>query len=366
MHIDEPVYKRLFLLFRIVVGSAEVPPSLGWTVREWSDLLKEARRQEVVGVLFPAVKKMYSLREVPGLVMQAWETTTQRIVVASSAHRVASVLVQAFFRDNGFRSCVLKGDVSASYYPDPSLRKNGDIDVWVEGDRQKIYAFLKDKCQIRKTTYVHTEIVPKKGFEVEAHYTPSWMYSPFANRRMQRWFTSQAPVQFSNFDEALGLNVPTVRFNGTYMLLHVFRHLFFEGIGFRHVIDYYYVLRRMDSSDREEVRGNIRRFGLGRFASALMYVMGEVFLLEEEYYICKPDKKRGRLLLEALAVSGNFGKTDPGISGKKDDIAGHAWKKIRRNMKYMVFSPSEFFWLPFFMIWHRMWRRRNGYLYRGK
>ena len=44
-----------------------------------------------------------------------------------------------------------------------------------------------------------------------------------------------------------------------------------------------------------------------KFAGAVMYVMSEVFGMEEKYMICPMDGKRGRRLLEVIMEGGNFG-----------------------------------------------------------
>lgn len=43
----------------------------------------------------------------------------------------------------GLCSCVLKGQGVAMLYPNPLRRQNGDIDLWVEGNRGDIYKTLK-------------------------------------------------------------------------------------------------------------------------------------------------------------------------------------------------------------------------------
>ena len=51
---------------------------------------------------------------------------------------------------DGCRSCVLKGQANASYYPKPELRSSGDIDIWVspvdsvglDEDRKKVAEYV--------------------------------------------------------------------------------------------------------------------------------------------------------------------------------------------------------------------------------
>ena len=81
---------------------------------------------------------------------------------------------------------------------------------------------------------------------MELHFTPSWMNGFADNKRLQKFFMEQVPVQFSNEielpDISENINSPTIEFNRFYILLHIYRHLFGEGIGLRQLMDYYHVL----------------------------------------------------------------------------------------------------------------------------
>lgn len=46
-----------------------------------------------------------------------------------------------------------------------------------------------------------------------------------------------------------GITVPTINFNIIYILSHLYRHVFTEGIGLRQLIDYYFVLVKSEESD---------------------------------------------------------------------------------------------------------------------
>ena len=50
-----------------------------------------------------------------------------------------------FFKNGGFRTCVLKGQGVALLYPNFKRRRCGDIDLWVEGERDDIVNFIRSK-----------------------------------------------------------------------------------------------------------------------------------------------------------------------------------------------------------------------------
>lgn len=87
--------------------------------------------------------------------------------------------------------------------------------------------------------------------------------------------------------------MPTAAFNRVYILVHIYRHLFGEGIGLRQLMDYYYVLRQGCTEQEREATVNVLKdLGMWRFVGAVMYVMQEVFGLPQENMLAEPDERR--------------------------------------------------------------------------
>ena len=227
----------------------------------------------------------------------------------------------------------------AALYTFPLLRMPGDIDVWLHPAkisecslslvRKSVLELAGDKGKLEGVTYCHVHYPLLKDTEVELHFTPSWMNGFADNKRLQKFFMEQVPVQFSNEielpDISENINSPTIEFNRFYILLHIYRHLFGEGIGLRQLMDYYHVLHHQASEDSiKRTLDILQQMGMTRFASAVMFVMQKVFGLKDNYLILPPDIKEGRFLLSEIMRSGNFGKFD---------------KRIRRSsrMKYAPF-----------------------------
>lgn len=59
--------------------------------------------------------------------------------------------------------------------------------------------------------------------------------------------------------------------------------------------------------DRRLLQDELRRLGLWEFAGAVMYIMKEVFGMEDNRLIVPPDVKRGRLVPKEALEAGNFG-----------------------------------------------------------
>ena len=156
--------------------------------------------------------------------------------------------------------------------------------------------------------------------------------------------------------------VPNAAFNRVYILVHIYRHLFAEGIGLRQLLDYYFVLKQgFTESEREETLRILRSLGMMRFTRAVMWVLQEVYAMPDRYLLTSPDAKEGRFLLDEIMLAGNFGKYDE----RMQRAAGEGtfrWglRKVLRNFRFVRSYPSEVLWSPIFKVWHLFWRIRHA------
>lgn len=168
------------------------------------------------------------------------------------------------------------------------LRQPGDIDIYLEDGLDKVLGYARTFGEVSKVNELEMSVPVYKDTEVEFHYRPFIMRNPFKNRKLQRFFKEQMDRQFSNsltcgelgrtiLDEEknLYINVPSFEFNLVYQMVHIFHHLFTEGIGLRQLMDYYFLLRSVENV--KESKECIHSLGLYRFASVLMWVLHEVF-----------------------------------------------------------------------------------------
>lgn len=81
---------------------------------------------------------------------------------------------------------------------------------------------------------------------VELHSTPAILNNSLYKHRLQKWLNRNADLQCSNIvafpNDAGEIAVPTCAFNAICQLLHLYHHYFYEGVGLRKIVDYYFVL----------------------------------------------------------------------------------------------------------------------------
>ena len=402
--------QRIFFEFlRFCIGTVqEVPSSLKGA--DWRGLYAMARKQCLVGVLFDGIKRLPAdVGLDKGLLFQ-WMAQNQTLRKANARLDKAAVEVAEWFGRKGFRTCVLKGQGNALLYPSGMERTPGDIDLWVDGGDRKVVSFVRSLSPNEKVCYHHIGFPEYNGVEVEVHFRPSFLFCFRHNRRLQGYYERVMDGQFAHkvkLGEQGEVAVPKAEFNLIFQLTHIFTHLMNEGIGLRQLLDYFFVLKNTDLGgntdgdgfllntdftdytdkslgntdgdvfllntdftdntdwiggnadgvDRRLLQDELRRLGLWKFAGAVMYIMKEVFGLEDNRLIVPPDVKRGRLVLKEALEAGNFGQYDK-RNWFGHSALGHNLQRLYRDMRLLRYFPEEALSEPFFRIWHFFWRKR--------
>ena len=236
--------KIFFDFLRFCIGSAkEIPGSLKEV--DWKELYAIAQKQALLGVLFYGIRRLpKELAPEQKLLMQ-WMVMAEQIRKQNIRLFQDSVKVCQNFENKGFANCILKGQGNALLYPDPYMRTPGDIDIYLSGGRRKIMKYVDQVCPNQVMRYHHVDF-PVMKTAIEVHFTPSYMFFPVHNRRMQKWFKEVMGEQCNHrvsLPDGYGeIHVPQVSFNVIYILSHLYRHIFTEGIGLRQLLDYYYVV----------------------------------------------------------------------------------------------------------------------------
>ena len=397
----------LFEFLQVAVGNRR---SLSGSVTDadWLRLFEFCKKQALIGVGFTAVEKLHVLGVVcPAAIRMQWMALALQIEKRNGLLNEQCKKLTEQYGHDGLSTCILKGQGNCINYPE-DLRKRrqcGDIDVWTAplcdisvavqtGSNDVEYVTYKGFRAVREyvkkqhridgyfekpvVRYHHIEAPKIDGTDVEVHFRPCYANSPLRNWRMQRWFNDHADVCMKNKTH-MGFAVPTASVNVVYQMCHLFSHYFDEGIGLRQLMDYYFALRVwhndvMECKDlqsqcmwseglgtpvmsAQEVMAVIRSFGMGKFAAAVMFVLHEVFAIPTNYYICEPNEKEGRKLLEEIMKGGNFGQYDErGKELKNGGMVKHGVWKLKRVMRLVRSYPEEALWEPVFRVWHLGWR----------
>lgn len=364
------IQDKFFQLLRLAIGASDVIPYI--EKEEWNTIYEIAQKQSLLGVIFDGIQKMSDVAKMKGESMEmdvdllmTWMGKCKQIEKRNHQVDEAAVKVSAWFRKKGFRSCILKGQGNALMYPHPGHRTPGDIDLWVSGKPSEVIRFVHSIAPEEKASYHHIDFPAFNGIPVEVHYRPCYLQNPLHNHRLQRFFAEHADEQFSN-EVVLGdgkVALPTASFNAVYQLVHIYNHLFQEGIGLRQIVDYYFVIESLPqitqiNTEFDVFRHELKSLGLWKFAGAMMYVLHKALGLSEDKMIAPLDVKRGKMLFEEILQGGNFGQYDERY-GFGHGVIGHNLQRLFRDLRLVRYYPAEALSEPFFRLWHFCWRIRN-------
>ena len=356
--------EAFFDFLQFCIGSVEKIP-ISIKDADWKVLYVIAKKQALIGVLFHGIKQLPKELAPDADLLFKWMGIAQKIRQQNIRLFIDSAKVSNNFKQLGFRNCILKGQGNALLYPDPYMRTPGDIDIYLAGGRNRVMQYINKVCPNQVMRYHHVDF-PVMKTAIEAHFTPSYMFFPVHNRRMQKWFKEVMDLQCSNvvtLPDGYGeITVPTMNFNVIYILSHLYRHLFTEGIGLRQLIDYYYVV----ISDellviRDTLHRELKYLGLWKFAGAVMYVLHETLGLPEEKMIAPVDVNEGRFLLAEIMQGGNFGQYDTRLGSKEDEGKLHRYLRMSlRNLRFVKHYPTEALSEPLFRTWFAVWKKIHG------
>ena len=336
----------------------------------WQRLYDLGHTQGIVGVLFHGLNRLKRNDPHPTPQVLAQIGTENAMIVESNKEAYADAfrVTEFVYRRYGHRSCILKGQGNALMYPDPYMRASGDIDQWIvpnDGetveDIMRLCRRIDPNCKLQ---YHHAELTDDGSTPVEMHFRPSFTENFIYNARLQKFFEQEAANQVVNIvslpDNLGRICVPTDSFNRIFQLSHVFKHFLSEGIGLRHVIDYYYLLKRgITEEEKREYAATVRRLGMEKFARGLMFILSDVLGLSPSLLPLASDKRVGKMILREVMKGGNFGKFDKRFAGmESDNPILNAFYSIVKNMRFAFEFPqyTVFAHISWILWWHFFYR----------
>lgn len=397
-----------FALIRVALGTETRLPHTP-SPKEWKELYRMAKKQSLLGICFAGVQRLQSQDQCPPEeVYDRWMGMSATIQMRNRVVNRQCAELSKRMEAEGYRYCILKGqgvaqlyDVNDNVNPDdtPSdnlnvdlnpkigliqnlcmLRQSGDIDVWVQGKSiEELVEYVKKLGISYKATAAHVECPMYPDTDVELHAEPAFMRCFWTNRRLKAWF--QEVSRGSKFkdlgfktQEVTGFNVPSIEFNLVYMMVHMYHHILYEGLGLRQVMDYYFVLkaRNKDNASTSSVQAHndednliktLTSLGMLKFAQGIMWIIAHVFANGNDNLSLgiEQNEKVGRLLLDEIMTGGNFGHHDEKNKELHGGTAvGRSLNGVKRNLKFFVLGPWEILCSPIWSTWHWCWRKRRG------
>ncbi len=222
-------------------------------------------------------------------------------------HNLNSLLKQ--FLSNNLHPVLFKGYVLAQLYPVPLSRVSCDTDIFVPQCELDVatrllqannYLISEEGTKDKVTTLINE----KQHHKIELH-TALWENYTGKKIDILNSMRMTSPENLRNF-LLNGLSVSTLGYNEhlIYQIFHIIKHLFFESISFRYLVDItLYVNKYIDLLDLTSFWNNIALLEYTDFTNILFQICHTYLGMTEKVFLKKPlvtKESEESLLLELM------------------------------------------------------------------
>lgn len=369
---------RLYIDFiRYAIGSRPTVPE-GAERMDWADFLAFCTRQGIPGLVFGGLER--SDLRIPQSVLFEWigiaeNTKRTNLTVDKRCHQISR-----FWEQQGYRSCILKGQANAMMYPTPGLRSPGDIDIWVDGHTHStdstdetidIIRIAQREAPDGHYSLHHVTMPVFPDTSVEVHYRPVFLDNWRKDKKLKRYIDEKKAEQFANTvllsDGKTEIHGLTDDFNAVFLMLHMWHHLLSTRNNLKQLIDYYYLLKsltpspsptgggdRGGASEGSDFQSLFKQLGVLKYARGIMWMEHAALGLEEQYLLVEPDEKIGQLLYNETLHYGESRK-------KKHGKVGTLVSRVTRNLHLFCHFPSPVLIAPAYLVWHQWWKLKTSH-----
>ena len=274
---------------------------------DWASVFAEAAAQAVSPLAF-SVAEPYLSESVCG----QWRAHAAQAVSHSLRLRYEHGRLHRLLSSADIPYVVLKGPVSASYYPVPVLRMLGDVDFLVrQEDFPRAGKLLSAAGFQAVRNNVHEAHLAFSG-EIatwEMHRSLAGIPSGIAGQRIHALLDGMIDSAFLFCDGDDSYCAPDRFHHGLTLLLHSAQHMTTSGIGLRHLADWAVFIGSVsDAEFSAHFAEPLRAIGLYRFAQILTLLCSDSLGLPPRAFAADACSAEDRqLLLADILSGGNFG-----------------------------------------------------------
>ena len=334
--------KALFVLLKASINNKEPEESLfeDFSESEWKAVYRIAIEQGVMALVFDAVMRLPEKMRPQRTLKLNWAVNVD-VLEKRYKHQIAVANdVAKIFREEKMRMILFKGLSLARYYPVPSHREFGDLDIYLfrkykDGNKTLLQKGAKKKHSDPKHTALSF-----KGLLIENHNDfltlHRYPYLKKLNNRLAVLCEKSADLMPYDDD----IQFPSPDFSALFMMCHAVIH-FPSSIVLRHFCDFLFFWRaNYGIVDISEYKNALADAGLTEIADAFMAITVRFLGLEQELapaFKSNPELE-DKILLNML---------NPVVMKKKNhsslDILKFKYKVLKsRRWKYELVNPGKY------------------------
>ena len=143
--------EQFYKLLRLSLGLTQEFP-VDVDADGWRRLYQTAIRQSLVGVCYQGVCLLPEGSKPPVEIAMQWASEAESIKGMNELLYQEAARLTREFAEKRRKTAIQKGQANARLYPDKYARQPGDIDIWVEGGRERVLELLPNHP---KASYHH-------------------------------------------------------------------------------------------------------------------------------------------------------------------------------------------------------------------
>lgn len=320
----------LLKLVRIALGlkdDAVFPSDVNW-----KDVMELSVEQGMAALAADGLQKVYETApdQITSLgipsnksIKYDWFGTTLNYEIKYEEHERLISELSSLFEQNGIKTMVFKGLGIARYYPIPSHRATGDIDVFLfykgaEADKLVNESFC---AKVKHNEDKHS-VFKFHGVSVENHATFVNVVEFPYSADVERFLEDQASMAPVSIVGGANVYLPTVMMDAVFLPSHIAGHFVYGGLSLKQMVDWAVFVSRFGREiDWKTVERLSRTAGSFRFFRVLNGIIIDHFGVDA---ICLPPWDRDPEMEER--VWKDF------ISFPPDSVGG---SKLHRAARYL-------------------------------
>ncbi len=331
----------------------------------------EELKQQSVHILAAEALGRYEVEE---QVLAKWEIDCARQMQQLRRYMENQKSLTEALRAEGIRPVILKGSSSAMYYPDPSLRMMGDVDILpyprdLETMERARRAYENNGFKLDVDDRRHIEF-KKERFTSELHYFFAGKDSE-GQLALDCILDEAQPV--SRIVAAGGsYEIDTLpdELNGLIFLEHITHHIL-SGLGLRQILDWmFYVEAVVDERFwSDKLKPLTDQVGLTTLAKIVTRTC-EIYFHAPEHSWCKDAELDAcKRLLSLVDQSGNFGRKKDPVDKSTTAVLNNGvavWQLQKRGLLNWEAAKKHKILRPFAWLYQICRYFKKGILERGK
>ena len=263
--------KRLLALTQSGLWNTSLPIHLFENTRkiDWDIIFKSSSKQGVMGVAYDGLMHNIEELKIEKKILYAWAANVEAMELRYQKQYQTAKNLLEIYNHHQLHVLILKGIGLSIYYPSPSHREGGDIDIYLFDDFEKgnqiieqkgIKVLRGDSVNPKHTVFnfQHTLIENHEWFLTDNPYLRKNKYlETQLKKHIHLTFCEQ-----SNIGNQV-VYYPSPTFNAYYLAAHMSSHLLTSNVSLRHLCDWaLFVDKHYHQIDFEEVTYHFKKTDL--------------------------------------------------------------------------------------------------------